>query len=445
MGDTTGVWRTWSGGESCTPAVRVAPSGVTQVAEAVAAAAEAGRTVRVAGAGHSFTPTVLTDGTLLSLERMTRVVDVDRATGLVRVEAGATLGQLSEVLWEHGLAFENLGDIDVQTIAGATATGTHGTGATLRNLSSGLAAVELVDGGGGVHELTAGDPDGGDAWRAARVSVGALGVVTAVTLQAVPAFVLSGRDAVESREDVFATFFERAAAHDHFETWAFPYARDVITRTNDRVDGPPRPRGRLHAWAEDVALKNGGLSAISLLGRTVPRLIPALNRATTRLGAGPVLVDRSYRVFATPRLVRFNEMEYAVSREHTIDAARAVLDMVERRGLPTSFPLELRTVAGDDALLSPACGRDTGYVAVHVYRGMEWQPYFRDVEAIMREFGGRPHWGKRHFRTAADLAPAYPGWDRFQAVRARLDPAGVFTNDYVRQTLGPASSSGVRA
>ena len=435
--DTRGVWRTWSGGEACVPAERVAPSSVTEVAEAVASAAQAGRTVRVAGAGHSFTPTVLTDGTLLSLERMARVVDVDRATGLVRVQAGATLGQISDALWEHGLAFENLGDIDVQTIAGATATGTHGTGATLRNLSAGLTAVQLVDGGGTVHELTADGPDGGDAWRAARVSVGALGVVTAVTLQAVPAFVLSGRDAVESRADVFETFFDRAAAHDHFETWAFPYARNVITRTNDRVDGPPRPRGRAHAWAEDVVLKNGALSAFSMLGRGVPKLIPTINRAVTRFGAGPLLVDRSYRVFATPRLVRFNEMEYALPREHLITAARAVLDMIERRRLPTNFPLELRTVAGDDALLSPAGGRDTGYVAVHVYRGMEWQPYFRDVEAIMRELGGRPHWGKRHFRTAADLAPEYPGWARFQAVRSRLDPAGVFTNGYVRQILGP--------
>lgn len=435
------TWSTWQGGESCAPAARCAPASVAEVGDAVHAAAEAGRTVRVAGAGHSFTPAVCTDGTLLSLERMANVIDVDRATGLVRMQAGATLGQISDTLWEHGLAFENLGDIDVQTIAGATATGTHGTGAKLRNLSSALRAVELVDGSGAVRELTPDDADGGDAWRAARVSVGALGVVTAITLQTVPAFVLRGQDCVEPREEVLDTFFERAAAHAHFETWAFPYAKNVITRTNDRVDGPPRPRGRVHAWAEDVALKNGALSAFSMLGRTAPPLIPHVNRAITRFGAGPVLVDRSYRVFATPRLVRFNEMEYAVPVERMIDAARAVLDLVESQGLPTSFPLELRTVAGDDALLSPAGGRDTGYIAVHVYRGMEWQPYFRAVEAIMRDLGGRPHWGKRHFRTAADLAPAYPGWDRFQAVRARLDPAGVFTNDYVRQTLGPVAAA----
>jgi L-gulono-1,4-lactone dehydrogenase len=377
---------------------------------------------------------------MLTLEQMTSLVDVDRGSGLVRVQAGATLGQISDALWEHGLAFENLGDIDVQTIAGATATGTHGTGARLRNLSAGLTAVELVDGGGTIHELTPDDADGGDAWRAARVSVGALGVVTAVTLQAVDAFVLTGRDRVEPRDEVLDGFAERSAAHDHFEAWAFPYCRDVITRSNDRYDGPPKPRGRAHAWAEDVALKNGALSGLSLLGRTVPPLIPTLNRVATRFGAGPVLIDRSYRVFATPRLVRFNEMEYALPREHLVPAARAVLDLVEARGLPTSFPLELRTVAGDDALLSPAGGRDTGYVAVHVYRGMEWAPYFREVEAIMRAHDGRPHWGKRHFRTAADLAPAYPGWDAFQAVRARLDPTGVFANDYVRQVLGPPSA-----
>jgi L-gulonolactone oxidase len=435
-----GEWSNWAGNERCAPSERLHPRSTADVQRAVRAAVADGRGVRVAGAGHSFTPAALTDGTMLELDRMDRVLDIDPISGLVRVQAGITLGQLSAVLWEHGLAFENLGDIDVQTIAGAAATGTHGTGDGLRNLSAGITAVQLVDGRGEVHELAPDDADGGDGWRAARVSLGALGVVTEVTLQAVPAFVLSGADRVEPRDAVFDSFFERTRTHDHFEAWAFPYARNVITRNNDRVDVPAAPRGRLNAWLEDVVLKNGALSALSMLGRAQPRLIPALNRTATRFGAGPVLIDRSYRIFATPRLVRFVEMEYALPREHLVTATRAVLDLIESQRLPTNFPIEMRTVAGDDALISPAGGRDTGYVAVHVYRGMEWQPYFRAVERIMRGLDGRPHWGKRHFRTAADLAPAYPEWERFQAVRSRLDPAGTFTNGYVRQVLGPVGS-----
>ncbi|MCW2998574.1 MAG: FAD-linked oxidoreductase [Solirubrobacterales bacterium] len=429
-------WRTWAGDESCVPAVRRRPGSVTEVVDAVGRAAAAGQTLRVAGAGHSFTPAVLTDGTLLSLERMDRVLDVDTATGLVRTQAGISLNALSRALWGHGRALENLGDVDVQSIAGATATGTHGTGARLPNLSAALESIELVAGDGTVHELGACDADGGTAWRAARVSVGALGVITAVTLRTVPAFVLRGLDAVEGREQVLDELDARAAAHDHFELFAFPYCPRVITRTNDRTQADPRPRGRVGTYVRDELLTNKGFEAICRLGRARPSLIPRLNRAATALGGASAHTDRSYRVFATPRSVRFNELEYAIPREHAATAVRAVLSMIEERRVPISFPLEVRTVAPDDALLSPAGGRDTAYVAAHVFQGMEWQPFLREVEAIMRAFDGRPHWGKRHFRTAADLAPAYPGWDAFQAVRDRLDPGRRFTNPYVAQVLG---------
>jgi L-gulonolactone oxidase len=433
-----GQWATWAGDEACVPAVRERPASTEAVAAAVHRAAERGQTVRVAGAGHSFTPVALTDGALLSLERMDQILDVDRQTGRVRVQAGITLHALSARLWdEHGLALENLGDIDVQSLAGATATGTHGTGARLGNLSSAIEAVQLVAGDGTVHELTPDDADGGDAWRAARVSVGALGVVTELTLRTVPAFVLHGHDAVEDRETVLAELDKRAVAHDHFELFAFPYASRLITRSNDRIDGPPKPRSAAAAYVRDELLTNRAFEAMCRLGRRRPDLVPRLNRLATTLGGSPAQVDRSYRVFATPRNVRFNEMEYALPREHAATAVRAVLDLVERRRLPISFPLELRTVAADDALLSPAGGRDTAYVAAHVYRGMPWEPFLREVEAIMRDLDGRPHWGKRHFRTAADLAPAYPGWDDFQAVRDRLDPDRRFPNAHLREVLGP--------
>jgi L-gulono-1,4-lactone dehydrogenase len=421
-------WRNWAGDQACRPAAIVRPADRDELARAVAGA----RKVRVAGAGHSFTDAVLTDGTLVSLERMDRVLDVDAARGLVRVEAGITLRALSEELARHGLAFENLGDIDVQSIAGATATGTHGTGARLPNLSAAVRAMELTLADGTAIEVA-----DGDDLLAARVSVGALGVVSAVTIQAVPAFTLEGVDAPAPLEETLDRLDELVAANDHFELFTFPHSPLALTRTNNRTREPARPRGRIRAWAEDIALKNHLLEAFCRLGRLRPAWIPLVNRTVSRLAGTSRRVDRSDRIFASPRLVRFTEMEYAIPRAHVAEAVRAVRRLVTERGFAVPFPLEVRFVAPDDALLSPAGGRETGYVAVHMFRGMAWEPYFRAVEAVMDGFGGRPHWGKRHFQTAATLRGRYPGWERFQAVRNRLDPGRVFTNAYAERVLGP--------
>lgn len=421
-------WRNWAGDQACRPAAFHEPGSLDELRRVVAGAAK----VRVAGAGHSFTDAVLTDGTLLSLRRMGRVLDADRGSGLIRVQAGITLTSLSDALAGHGLAMPNLGDIDVQSVAGATATGTHGTGARLPNVSAAIRAVELVLADGTVLEV-----DGGDELLAARVSLGALGVVSAVTLEAVPAFTLHGVDAPAPLEETLDRLDELGAANDHFELFAFPHSRLALTRTNNRTGAPPQPRGRLRGWIDDVLVTNHAFEAVCRVARAQPRLIPLLNRALPRLAGTTERIDRSDRVFASPRLVRFTEMEYAIPRAHLAAAVRAVRAEIEARGFAVPFPLEARLVAGDDALLSPAGGRATGYVAAHMYRGMEWGPYFRAVEAIMDGFDGRPHWGKRHFQTAETLRPRYPGWERFAAVRDRLDPGRTFTNAHVERVLGP--------
>jgi L-gulono-1,4-lactone dehydrogenase len=426
-------WRNWAGDQACRPAAIERPASAAEVAAAIERARAGGRTLRVAGAGHSFTDVALTNGTLLKLDRMRRVLDVDRDSGLARVEAGISLRELSEALWSHGLAFENLGDVDVQSIAGATATGTHGTGARLGNLSTGLREIELATADGSTIRVS--EDDDPDAWRAARVSVGALGVVTAVTLQAVPAFTLEGTDSTTPLEDVLDAIDEHVDGADHFELYAFPHSPVAVTRTNRRVDRPPAPPSRWAAWAGDVLLRNHVLGLAFELGRRAPRTIPVTHRALTRIAGTSRRTDRSYRIFASPRLVRFTEMEYALPRARAAEAVRAVLDVARRADLAVPMPIELRFVAADDAFLSPAGGRETAYVAVHMYRGMRWEPYFRAVEEVMDDFDGRPHWGKRHFQTAATLAPRYPDWDRFQAVRRRLDPDGVFANGYVRRVL----------
>jgi L-gulonolactone oxidase len=357
------------------------------------------------------------------------VLDADRGSGLVKVAGGTVLAELNEELAGLGLAMENLGDIDSQTIAGAISTGTHGTGAGLPNISAQVEGLELVLADGGVREL---GTDDGDLLRAARVGVGALGAISAVMLRCVPAFVLHRVDRPLPRDEVLDSFDERASAHDHFELFTFPYADSALVLERDRTEEPARPRGRASAFLDEVVLENWALEATSAAGKAFPSLIPRLSRLAARLASGGSATDRSDRVFVNERRVRFTEMEYGLPREHGPEAARRVIEWVRENRYPVFFPIEMRVTAGDDALLSAAHERDTAYVAVHQYRGMEWRPYFEAVEEIMNSYGGRPHWGKRHFQTAETLAPRYPRWSEFQAARDQLDPGRAFANEYAR-------------
>jgi FAD-linked oxidoreductase len=439
-GASAAEWRNWAGDQRCRPAAIERPGSTVEIAAALERAAERGECVRTVGSGHSFSDIALTDGRLLVLDRMTRVLDVDRASGLVRVQAGITIRELNACLAGHDLALENLGDIDVQSIAGAISTATHGTGARLRNIPAQVVALTLVLADGSTLECSAEhDPE---LFRAARVSLGALGVIAEVTLRCVPAFRLDGRDGPAPLADTLARFEELSLANDHFEFYVFPHARTALTRTNNRTDRPARPRGRVAAYANDVLLSNHTFEACCRIGRRLPTQIPRINRLVTRLAGSNRRIDRSDRIFTSPRLVRFTEMEYALARERTVEAVRRVLELVPRNGFAVPFPIEVRTVAADDAMLSTAAGRDSGFVAVHMYRGMAWEAYFHAVEAVMDELGGRPHWGKRHFQNAATLRERYPDWDRFRAIRRRLDPEGRFANAYVERVLGPTTPIG---
>jgi L-gulonolactone oxidase len=416
-------WRNWSGSQRATPARRLEPRTRAEVSRAVAEGP-----VRVAGAGHSFSGGVPTDGTLLTLDALDRVLAVDGER--VRVEAGIRLHALSRELLARGLAMPNLGDIDVQSLAGALATGTHGTGARLPILSAQVEAVELVLADGSERVL-----DAGDELLAAQVSLGALGVVVAVTLRCAPAFRLHGVDAPLPLDDVLATLDRRADEHDHFEFWTFPHSDIALTRTNDRTDDPPRGPGRARAYVSDILLDNYALYAVSRVARAFPRAIPRLNRFASGAASKRERVDWSHAVFASPRLVRFEEMEYSVPRSRAAEAVDAVKAILERH--PVSFPIELRFVRGDDALLSPAHGRDSAYLAIHLFEGMPYEAPFREVEALLSsDFEGRPHWGKRSFLGAAELAPRYPGWETFQRIRRELDPGGRFANAWIRDVLG---------
>jgi len=262
-------------------------------------------------------------------------------------------------------------------------------------------------------------------------------VISAVTLRCVPAFTLHRVDSSHPREEVLDSFQQRADANDHFELFTFPYADSALVLERNRTEAPPRPRGRAAAYLNDIVLENWALEALSATGKRFPGAIPRLSRLAAWAASGSEATDRSDRIFANERRVRFTEMEYGLPREHGPEAARRVVEWVRANRYPVFFPIEMRVTAADDALLSPSHERDTAYIAVHQYRGMEWRPYFEAVEEIMSSYGGRPHWGKRHFQTAATLAPRYPAWEEFQRARDELDPGRAFSNEYAARVLGP--------
>ena len=430
----TGAWRNWTGDQSCRSAEVVSPRSRDELAAAVQRAAERGDKVSVAGSGHSFTEAAMTAGTMLRIEALNGVIDADTATGLVKAEAGIVLADLNRELDRLGLAMENLGDIDRQTLAGAISTATHGTGAGLRNISAQVEEIEIVLADGSVRELSAAAPD---LLRAARVGVGALGAISAVTLRCLPAFTLHRIDEPRPLEEVLSSFAELAAQNDHFEFFVFPYTNKALTIRRNRTDREPRPRGPVRRYVGDVIVENGVGDLLLRLARRRRSLIPRFTSFAARMMSQGVHLDRSHRIFANRRTIRFTEMEYAIPRPDGPEALRRVLELIERRRFEVPMPIECRVVAADDAFLSPSHERETTYVAVHQYQGMEWRPYFEAVEEIMGSYGGRPHWGKRHFQTAATLADLYPRWSDFQAAREELDPGRTFTNEYAARVLGP--------
>jgi L-gulono-1,4-lactone dehydrogenase len=419
------AWANWARQQRCAPERIEVPHSEEELVRAVTGAER----VKVAGAGHSFTDIACTDGVMVDMSAMRRMLGVDGNE--VTVEAGITLHDLGEELLGRGLAMENQGDVDPQTVAGAISTATHGTGGRFGNLSSQVVGIRLVDGTGEVRELRE-----GDELRAARVSLGALGAIAAVTLRCVPAFTIHRVDEPRPLDDVLPRLDELVDANDHWEAFVMPYTRRALALTSERTERTPEPPGRAAAFMHDVVLENAVLGLFCRTGRAFPSLIPTLNRRLAGLMGRAEHLDASNRVYANTRLVRFTEMEYALPREHAAEALERVLAVIERRRLPIGFPIELRVVAPDDALLSTAYERPTAYIAVHQYVGMEFETYFRAVEAIMDEYGGRPHWGKRHYQSEATLRPRYPEWDRFKEIRERFDPERRFENDYLRRVLG---------
>jgi L-gulono-1,4-lactone dehydrogenase len=428
------TWTNWAGLATAHPTQELSPHDAGEVVDAVVAARHQNLTVKMPGTGHSFTGIAVTDGLLLRPNSLRGIVAVDRDAMTVTVLAGTPLHELNAGLERLDLSLHNMGDIAEQTIAGAVSTGTHGTGGTVASLSAQVAGVEMVTGDGTL--LRANATENPDVLDVARIGLGALGILTSVTLRVEPLFVLEAHEAPMRWDQALGDFDELVRDNHHFEMYWFPHTDRLLTKRNNRTLDEPQPLSRFRGWLDDDFLSNRAFGWVNRLGNRRPNLIPRINDLSARALSERRFSDVPHKVFTSPREVVFREMEYAVPREVGVQALRDVRALIERSDWKISFPIEIRVCPADDVPLSTAEGRDSVYLAFHMNPQTDHREYFGEVEKLLRGYDGRPHWGKLNTRTAEDLAPAYPRWQEFQAMRDRLDPDRLFTNAYLDRILG---------
>ena len=399
-----GSWTNWVGNQSCEPAERAAPTSEDEVAALVGGAVRRGLAVRVAGAGHSFTPVVSTDGLLLDLHGLGGIRSIDPDRRRVVVGPATTIGEFGEPLWAAGLALANQGDIVAQQIAGAISTATHGSGLRLGSFSSAVRRIRMVTAGGELLEVGEDDPD---RLHAAQVAVGMLGVITELELEVASAYRLRERIEHWSWEEAWGRFDELARAHRHYSFFWMP-SEDSAALYGLATPGE-RMADRCHVKIYDE----------------VDESTPDSDEPHRRVGPAYVIYPMVYEP-------NFHELEYFVPYERGTEALAAMRELM-LASLPSSvFPMEVRTVGRDHAFLSHSYERDTVVISVSGMPGADYWPYLRDVDRLLGEFDARVHWGKLHFLTREQLHERYPRADAFIELRRELDPEGVFLNDHLR-------------
>lgn len=431
-----GTWRNWAASAISTPQNVSIPEDEGEIISALSRSQEAGSTLKVVGGGHSFTPIASTTGTLISLDHFSGIIRVDTATNQVRFKAGTRLRDIARLLEPYGLALANMGDIDHQSLAGAINTSTHGTGLAFTGFSGMVTALRMILPNGEVRECNAAQHP--ELFQAARVGLGALGVLTEITLQCVPRFKLLACEEPEPLAGMLESFIDRSVLTDHLEFYWFPYTETALAKINTRL--PENAATDPVPWhsklIDDELLGNGAFALLCRLGAMVPATVPSINRLAAKTLAARTYTDQSERVFVAPRRVRFREMEYAVelSALPTVFAeVRRVLEACPER---ITFPLEIRSTAADDTWLGTASGRQSAYIAVHRYAGEPSGEFFRKIEEIFIHHGGRPHWGKLHTQGASYFDSVYPHFNDFLAQRDAIDPNGVMLNGHLSYVLG---------
>ena len=431
-----GTWQNWGRSASIRPIRVERPRSPEGVQRAVLAAAAQGLRIKAVGAGHSFTGVAVAPDVLLELDDLQGLVSADEARGRVTLLAGTRLHRIPALLAPYGLAMENLGDIDRQSISGAISTGTHGTGAAFRGIAAQVVGATLITAAG--EFLRVDEERNAELLPAVALGLGALGILVEVTLQCVPAFVMHAVDAPAPLDEVLESVHERVAAADHYEFYWFPHTDVALTKTTERLpeSAVRRPLPKVGKWIDETLLSNGVYRAVCAAGVAVPTITPSFSRLAVKLTGDREYTDLSHRVLTQSRTVRFREMEYALPQDQVVPVFRAVQALIAKRGWRIEFPIEVRFAAADDRWLSTANERDSAYLAVHRYWRHDPREYFDAVERICLAHGGRPHWGKLHTLGADEFRERYPRFDDFLALRDRMDPERRFGNGYLERVLG---------
>ena len=426
-------WSNWAGNQQTGTVLLSKPQTESELQQVVQSAQLSGRRVKAVGSGHSFTAIAVSEEVLVDLSDYDEIVAIDKINQTVTVQSGIQLSKLNQALYENSLAMQNLGDIAYQTIAGAISTSTHGTGAKFTGIANQVVALRIVLADSSIVECSANV--NAQLFSCARVGLGALGLISTVTLKVVSAFNLAVIEEPMRVDDVLQNLDLHVDSNDHFEFFWVPHTGWALTKRNNRNNLPIEPMSKMSHWYSKTLMENYAFGAVCMLGKARPSLIPKLAKALPSSGRNEYS-DASHKVFASKRIIKFYEMEYAIPREACAEALNRVRRMVTDSGFFLNFPVEVRFTAPDEIPLSTASNRESAYIAVHIYKGMNYVPYFTEVESIMNSYQGRPHWGKLHFQSAASLASRYPQWDVFQSVRNQVDPQRMFSNQYLETVLG---------
>ncbi len=426
--------KNWSGNVQWSPASIALPNTEEAIQQLVVQAKKEHKHIRMIGTGHSFTPLCRTDEVLLSMDNYQGLVSVDKTTNRVTVKAGTKLHRLGELLYKQGLAMENMGDIDRQSIAGTISTGTHGTGTAFGTISTQVKAIRFVNGLGEIVDCSEEQQPG--LFKAAQVSLGALGVITQITLQCVPAYKLELINEKKKLSEVLNNYAQINQSNRNFEFYWFPNTEYVMTKTSNLADGKADKTG-LPTFFQEYLLENMAFKLLCEYAHLFPSKNKWVSDFTAQVVGTSRKVFHSHKVYATPRLVKFNEMEYNVPIDAYEEVMKEVVKCIDQHNFPVHFPIENRFVKKDDIYLSPAYGRDSAYIACHVYYKKPYEAYFKALEDIFKAYDGRPHWGKLHTLEAGELAKRYPRFDDFLQHRAQQDPHQIFISSYLKTLFFP--------
>jgi len=424
--------KNWSKKISWQPRQLLQPSSEEEIQSIIKLALDKKRNVRVVGSAHSFNPLWVTNEIFINLDNYQGLVSVNKTAMQATIKAGTKLYTLGDLLYENGLAMENLGDIDKQSIGGTIGTGTHGTGLNFGTISTQVKAIRFVNGVGEV--ITCSEIKNTELFKAAQISLGALGIITEITLQCVPTYRLQLVNKKEPLKDVISTFKERITNNRNFEFYYFPKSETAWTKTSNIVEDVP-DKVNVFNYLTEYVLENYVYKVMCEAARLIPKLSDGISRFSANAVSNVTKTYHSHKVYATARLVRFNEMEYNVPIEHFEAVCEEVQHIINTNKFNVMFPLEHRVVKADDAYLSPAYKRDAVYIACHVYNKKDYVPYFKALEKIFLKYDGRPHWAKIHTLTAKEFQRKYEMFDVFNEHRKEQDPNNLFLNDYLRRIL----------